>query len=171
MKRRANYLFCIFMIFFTCSGCVRKDSEPYGQQKVLEYVDSICSEAYHMTGKNLVEETPDNMEYSFLSDERDLSFHVNSYLAPVYIDASPTSFYRRRITCDYVSSVHDLYRDELDSVLTSDPHYLDEHGWIYLLSFDDISRTVDTVLAADQVYQQELSSDQSGICQGSGRLL
>ncbi len=142
---------------FGLTGCLDKDSEIYGQQEVLEYVDTICEEPYHLVGSELVEESPDNMEYSFETDNRELTFQANSYLSPIYIDATQTGFYNREISCNYVNVVHDLYRDELQQVLRADSHYLEEYGWIYLLSFADIDRVIDTIMAADRVYRQELA--------------
>ncbi len=96
------------------------------------------------------------MEYRFRADNRELSFTANSRLVPVTIDATQTGFYRREITCDYVNAVHELYLDDIYEVLQENEGYLKEHGWIYLLSFSDIDRAVDTILAADQIYRREL---------------
>ncbi len=156
MKTAFLTILCLFLLC-CLTGCLDKDSEIYGRQEVLDYVDSICSEPYHLVGSQLVEESPDNMEYYFETDDRDLSFQANSYLSPIYFDATKTGFYNREISCNYVNAVHELYRDELQRVLQTDSHYLEEHGWIYLLSFADIDQVIDTIMAADQVYRQELA--------------
>ena len=150
------FLLLTAFLFFCFTGCVGKDGEIYGQREVLEYVDSVCAEPYHLVERELVEEDPDNMEYRFMADNRELSFTANSRLVPVTIDATQTGFYRREITCDYVNAVHELYLDDIYEVLQENEGYLKEHGWIYLLSFSDIDRAVDTILAADQVYRREL---------------
>ncbi len=157
MKKQKIFLLCLLATVFVFDGCTTRDSEIYGQGKVLEYVDSVCPEPYHLTGKTLIEESPDNMEYYFETDNRKLSFKANSYLSPVWIDATQTGFYSREISCDYVSVVHDLYREDVKAVLETAPNYMEDHGWIYLLSFSDIGQTVDTILAADQIYGQELA--------------
>lgn len=157
-RRRNQKWMIFFLMFLLClPGCMGKDGEIYGQEEVLEYVDSICSEPYELVGKELIQEEPDNMEYTFRTTDRDLTFRANSYLSPIWIDATQTSFYRPELSCDYVSVVCDLYREEVREVLRADEGYLEEYGWIYLLSFQDIGRVVETVLAADQVYRQELA--------------
>ena len=138
------------LLLSSFTGCTGKDGEIYGQRKVLEYVDSICTEPYHLVDRELIEESPDNMEYRFMTDNRELAFTANSRLVPITIDATQTSFYRREITCDYVNAVRGLYRDDIDAVLQENGQYLEEHGWIYLLSFSDIDQVVDTILTADQ---------------------
>ena len=144
------------LLLSSFTGCTGKDGEIYGQRKVLEYVDSICTEPYHLVDRELIEESPDNMEYRFMTDNRELAFTANSRLVPITIDATQTSFYRREITCDYVNAVRGLYRDDIDAVLQENGQYLEEHGWIYLLSFSDIDQVVDTILTADQIYSREL---------------
>ena len=161
MKKRLRlhilFSFVTLLLISGLSGCLTKDSSIYGQERVLEYVDSICPEPYELTETELIEENPDNMEYEFRTLKRDLTFHANSFLSPIWIDATQTPFYSRSLSCDYVTVVHDLYRDELKQVLEHDSHYMPEYGWYYLLSFQDIENAVDTLLAADQVYRQELS--------------
>lgn len=146
-------LLCLACLGLT--ACTTKDSEVYGEKEVLKYVDEICEEPYELIEKELTEESPDNMEYRFRTKERELYFEANSYLEPVYIDASQTMFYDRHISCDYINVVRDLYNDELDRVLAGDRHYLAEYGWMYVLSFSDIESVAETVLAGDEVYRQE----------------
>mgnify|MGYP005757876479 CR=1 FL=1 len=158
-KKKKEKLFipaAVLAAVFLFTGCLGEDGEVYGQEKVLEYVNSICKEPCRLEGKKLVEENPDNMEYYFRTQNRDLSFQANSFLSPVTIDLSAPLYYTRGLSCSYVQEVHNLYREELEAVLQADQQYLEEYGWIYLMSFDDIDRTVDTILAADQVYRQEL---------------
>ena len=142
------------VLFF--SGCLGRNAEVYGQRHVLDYVDSVCSEPYELLGRELIEEDPDNMEYYFRTLDRDLDFQANSYLSPVWIDATETSFYTREISCDYVQTVHGLYRNETKAILEEDSRYLEDFGWMYLLSFGDIEQAADTLLKADQVYSREL---------------
>ena len=96
------------VLFF--SGCLGRNAEVYGQRHVLDYVDSVCSEPYELLGRELIEEDPDNMEYYFRTLDRDLDFQANSYLSPVWIDATETSFYTREISCDYVQFTPVLVR-------------------------------------------------------------
>lgn len=118
-------------------------------------MDELCGEPYELLEKELIEENPDNMEYRFKAQNRELYFNANSYLAPITIDATKTNFYSKEISCDYVNAVRSLYSSEVNQVLAQDPHYLEEQGWIYVLSFADLESVVDTVLAADQVYLPE----------------
>lgn len=156
MKRKSKIITMAFIFVLILSGCIGKDGRVYGQRRVLEYVDSVCTEPYDLEGRELIEENPDNMEYYFRTKNRDLTFTANSYLSPIWIDASQTSFYSREISCDYVETVHSLYEDELDEVFQGSRRYLEEHGWMYLVSFRDIEEIVDTVLEADEIYRQEL---------------
>ena len=155
---KKNLIFsCLLLLFLSVlAGCTGKDGRIYGQKKVIEYVDSICQEPYELVEKKWVERHPDNMEYSFRTVNRDLSFQANSYLSPIWIDATQTSFYSRELSCSYVSAVREQYSEELQEVLTASDLYLEEHGWMYLLSFSDIDRVIETILEADKVYQQEL---------------
>ena len=154
-KNRMLVLVCL-VIMICFAGCVGPDGKIKGERAVIRYVNSICEEPYELTGSELIEEEPDNMEYRFQTTERELSFQANSYLSPIWIDASETSFYDKKISCNYVSVVHDLYEEEVKKCLSDNERYLSSDGWMYLLSFSDIENVVDTILKADKVYQQEL---------------
>ena len=143
------------LVSFSFTSCITKDSSVYGEKEVLNYVDEICKVPYELLETELVAEDPDDVEYRFRTSNRDLYFKANSYLAPIMIDASKTPFYTRSLSCDYISNVHSLYYREVEQVLRQDPHYLEEQGWIYVLSFGDLEAVVDTILAADQVYLPE----------------
>ena len=156
IKRMKKIFFpCLAVVFLFCA-CTGADGKIYGQQQVLEYVDDVCGESYQLVGRELISEDPDNMQYEFVTTERGITFTANSYLDQIWFDATPTGFYERAISCDYVEKVHERYRDDLNKVLLANEHYLEQHGWIYLLSFSDIDRAVDTILAADRVYAREL---------------
>lgn len=156
MKKYWNRILPL-LLFSTClTGCLGADAEIYGKDEVLDYVAAVCDEPHILTDQDLVEQTPDRMEYIFEVTGRDLTFTADSYLEPITLDAS-TIGYSREISCNYVNAVHDLYRDELKQVLKENPHYLPEHGWIYLLSFDDINEVVETILEGDRIWQQELA--------------
>lgn len=156
MKAKWKKLLPLLLLPFCLTGCLGADAEIYGQETVLDYVDTVCDEPYRLTGQQLVEQTPDRMEYTFKTSDRDLTFTADSYLEPVTIDGSVFS-YTREISCDYVNAVHDLYRDDIKKILEENPRYLPEHGWFYLLSFNDINSIVYSVLDADKVWQQELA--------------
>ena len=74
ISKSLAFLLLTVFLFFCFTGCVGKDGEIYGQREVLEYVDSVCAEPYHLVERELVEEDPDNMEYRFMADNRELSF-------------------------------------------------------------------------------------------------
>lgn len=156
MKR----MLCLLLAVFLCvslSSCLGADAEIYGRREVLEYVDGICKEPYDEISRELIEETPDNMEYHFRTRDRGLEFKANSYLSPIWIDATKTSFYTREISCNYVSVVHDLYTDEVEEILSTHDAYQDSYGWMELLSFSDLDSVVDVLLQADAVYSRELA--------------
>lgn len=156
MKRMLGLLLAVLLCVSLCS-CLGADAEIYGRREVLEYVDEICKEAYDEIGRELIEETPDNMEYRFRTRDRGLEFTANSYLSPIWIDATKTSFYTREISCNYVSVVHDLYADEVREILRAHDAYEDSYGWMQLLSFSDLDSVVDVLLQADAVYSRELA--------------
>ena len=85
------------LLLSSFTGCTGKDGEIYGQRKVLEYVDSICTEPYHLVDRELIEESPDNMEYSFMTDNRELAFPANSRHVPTPLHAPPNSLSRTDI--------------------------------------------------------------------------
>lgn len=106
------------------AGCTGADGEIPDRGEVLAYVDELCAEPYREVSRELAAETPDDMEYRFETD-RGLHFTAHSYLSPVYIDASKTSFYTPEISCDYVSAVHRLYSDDVKASLSRCPLYRD----------------------------------------------
>lgn len=142
---------------FLLAGCSGPDGEIYGEDKVLEYVDGICAEPYTLVGTELVAQLPDDMRYGFVTDGRGLAFSAHSTLTPIVIDASVTNFYTKSITCDYVSAVHELYREDVVAALSEAENYREREGWMYLLNFSDIDASVDTLLSADRVYAEELN--------------
>ena len=75
MKRMLGLLLAVLLCVSLCS-CLGADAEIYGRREVLEYVDEICKEAYDEIGRELIEETPDNMEYRFRTRDRGLEFYV-----------------------------------------------------------------------------------------------
>lgn len=157
-KKIAGVLLIVILLVLT--GCVTADGKVYGTREVLRYVNDICREEYELLGRELIEKKPDNMEYYFCTKERGLEFKANSYLSPIWIDATETSFYDKKISCDYVSVVHDLYYEEAETIIEKSPLCVpgDMYSFrMYILSFSDIDRIVDTILAADEIYQQELA--------------
>lgn len=156
MKRILCLLLTLLLCVSLCS-CLGADAEIYGRREVLEYVNGICKEEYDEIGRELIEETPDNMEYRFRTRGRGLEFTANSYLSPIWIDATKTSFYTRAISCSYVSAVHNLYLDEVLEILRTHDAYESSYGWLHLLSFSDIEDAVDVLIQADEVYSRELA--------------
>ena len=137
-------------------GCMGADGEIYGKAKVLDYVDSLCGEPYELVSSELVAEEPDDMQYDFVTKERGLEFTAHSYLQPIVIDATVTSWYDRALSCDYVNRVHDLYRADIDAALAKGETWLPDRQWMYLVEFGDLDNVVDTLVAADAIYTAEL---------------
>ena len=108
-KRIALSFVCAVLFL---SGCLGQDASVYGKQKVLQYVDSVCPEPYQLEGSALIQEDPDNMEYYFRTDRRELEFKANSYLSPVWIDGTATSFYTREMSCGWAEQVGQLNREK-----------------------------------------------------------
>lgn len=139
------------------AGCTGVDGKIYGQREVLAYVDDLCSEPYDLVGTELVAQLPDDMRYDFVTRERGLAFTAHSTLSQVVIDASPTVFYTKSITCNYVQAVHALYQDQVQAALARGRTWMPEYGWMYLVEFADLDDVVDTLLAADALYTPELA--------------
>lgn len=139
------------------AGCTGPDGEIYGEDEVREYVEQFCSEPYTLVGTELVAQTPDDMRYDFVTDGRGLTFSANSTLVQVAFKGVTTNFYTKRITCDYVSAVHDLYTDDVDAALSQGDTWLSEPDRLYLTNFGDLDNVVDTLIAADRVYAEELN--------------
>lgn len=155
MKKR--YLPLIPVIALSLAGCTGPDGPIPTKTEVLEYVEDVCgNEAYILAGHRLVEKTPDNMEYTFYSRDRDLTFHANSYLSPNYFDASIIG-YSQEISCDYVEQVREQYQEEGDQVLSTAPSYNEEKGWFYVTSYEELEPIADTILTLDQVWEAELA--------------
>ncbi len=155
MKRKTVIFFGLMSLLFLLTGCVGKDGEIYDEQTVLDYVASICKEPYELVGKELIAQEPDHMEYTFRTKDRGLEFTASSYLSPIWIDASKTSFYQRNLSCSYVSQVHDQYQEQIRQILRTSDQYLDEYDWLYVVTFADVEDVVDVVLQADEIYGQE----------------
>ena len=137
------------------ASCATIDSDVYGEEDVLDYVRSVCTdEEFELVSSEQVEDRPKNVEYTFRSRERDLTFTANSYLDNVTIDGSSTIFYSKEISCTYVSEVHELYRDRAVRILEELPTYDD--GWVGLLSFDDLDQVAEVMARAEEVYREEL---------------
>ena len=155
MKKR--YLPLIPVIALSLAGCTGPDGPIPTEAEVLEYVEDVCGdEAYILAGHQLVEETPDNMEYTFYSRERDLTFHANSYLSPNYFDASIIG-YSPEISCDYVEQVREQYQEEGDQVLSTAPFYNEAKGWFCVTSYEELEPVADTILTLDQIWEEELA--------------
>lgn len=154
IKKRLTTL---LLTAFILAGCSGPDGKIYGKEKVLEYVDTVCSESYTLTDTELVAQQPDDMRYDFVTDGRGLAFSAHSALIPISIDASVTMFYTKKITCNYVQAVHELYYEAVTAELTQGATWLPDHEWMYLVSFYDLDNVVDTLLAADSVYAAELN--------------
>ena len=137
------------------ASCATIDSDVYGEEDVVDYVRSVCTdEEFELVSSEQVEDRPKNVEYTFRSRERDLTFTANSYLDNVTIDGSSTIFYSKEISCTYVSEVHELYRDRAVRILEELPTYDD--GWVGLLSFDDLDQVAEVMARAEEVYREEL---------------
>ena len=63
-KRVASLLLAV-LLAGSAVGCVGADGEIYGEKEVLEYVDTLCKEPYELLDSELIQQTPDNMEYHF----------------------------------------------------------------------------------------------------------
>lgn len=155
-KKTAALLLAAVIAVSVC-GCVGADAEVFGEEKVLEYVDSICSEPYELLGSELIAQTPDNVEYRFRTMGRGLEFTANSCLSQISIDATETSFYTREISCSYLAAVRELYYDAACARAASYAGYQPESGWMYLTGFSQIGDLVDAVLSADEAYRPELA--------------
>ena len=135
LKRRVlPALLAALLSSLLLASCTTIDSDVYGEEEVLDYVRSVCpDEEFELVSSEQVEDRPKNVEYTFRSRERDLTFTANSYLKNVTIDGSSTILYSKEISCTYVSEIHDLYYDRAVRILEELPTYDD--GWIGLLSF------------------------------------
>lgn len=155
MKRRR--ILSLVLAAALLAGCTGADGKIYGKREVLDYVDSVCTEPYDLVGTELVAEEPDDMRYDFVTRNRDLTFTAHSYLNPVMIDATVTSWYTKALSCDYVSRVHDLYRADIGAALAKGRTWLPDPEWMYAVTFADLDNITDTLLAADAVYSAELA--------------
>lgn len=155
MKRIITGLLLGLCILGLCAGCTGPDGEIYGESDVKRYVDERCHEPYRLVKKVLIEETPDNMEYTFRTNGRDLTFQANSYLAPIYFDATKTGWYTREISCNYVDVVQEQYQSALNDLLQDADQYLHDYGWLYICDFNELETVIDLVLEADRIWKPE----------------
>ena len=156
LKRRVlPALLAALLSSLLLASCTTIDSDVYGEEEVLDYVRSVCpDEEFELVSSEQVEDRPKNVEYTFRSRERDLTFTANSYLKNVTIDGSSTILYSKEISCTYVSEIHDLYYDRAVRILEELPTYDD--GWIGLLSFDNLGQVAEVMARAGDVYREEL---------------
>lgn len=154
MKKR--FLFFAGMLLAVCfSGCTTVDGQPYGQGRVLAYVrEAVPAEAYTLVSVEQVGESPANVEYTFRSEQRELIFRANSYLAQICID-TPTLFYQKEISCGYDEAVWALYADQVSAEFAkSDLH---SGAGMELMDFEDIGEAAETLFSASSVLSGELA--------------
>lgn len=158
MKQKIIILILFIIIFSSLvSGCgVNIDSEVYGEDEVMEYVaECVPNENYELVSVEEMCEKPQNVEYTFKSLDRDITFTANSYIATITFE---WTYYKKEISCSYDNAVWAIYRerffDELEeSSLWDGSEYIPE---MYLMSFADIDTVADSIYAASDILKEEL---------------
>ena len=152
---RKNILLCLlFLVTITLlTGC-GAHGRLYGKSKVLDYVrKEVPQEEYTFEGAEKVPGADVSTEiYTFRSKERDLEFVVKNTRASVIMDSA---LYGRTIIPQYVEAVHELYRDDAVSLLSSSGLRIDGKR-IYIETYEDLVSLAVYFTAADDIYKEEL---------------
>ena len=155
--RIVSLLLALAVTTVCLAGCTTAYGEPYGKEEVVAEVSNIvASEDYELVSVKTISEKPADIEYTFRSTKRELTFTANSYLNPVYIDATKTPYYQKKISCSYVKEVHKLYSERVQAALAQYEGYDSKNGWITLLDFSDIRAAAEVLYAASEIYAEEL---------------
>ena len=170
LKRRVlPALLAALLSSLLLASCTTIDSDVYGEEEVLDYVRSVCpDEEFELVSSEQVEDRPKNVEYTFRSRERDLTFTANSYLDNVTIDGSSTILLLKGDLLHLrVGGPRPLLRDRAVRILEELPTYDD--GWVGLLSFDDLGQVAEVMARAGEVYREELDYNGEDFLRGQSR--
>ena len=153
MRRRVLLFLLLTLVITTQTGCGAQ-GKLYGQSKVLEYMENaVPQEEYTFESMEKVDDTDVPMEiYHFRSKERDLEFVAKNTRTSIFDNAA---VYRKTIVSEYVEGVHELYRDDAESILDDSGLTIDDDK-IYIESYDDLVDLADYFVDADDLYKNEL---------------
>ncbi len=161
MKKLSLVCLCLSLsaLLGGCS-CTTVDDDAPGMLSVLAYVDDICGEDYKMTAIDEIGERPQEVLYTFKTEERGLVFTAVSTLQPITFDATVTSWYTKDISCDYPEAVHELYRERAAQALAEGIGFDagEKFGWngFMATSFADLEKQAEAFCKADRIYGEEL---------------
>ncbi|MFI3170648.1 MAG: hypothetical protein R3Y06_11950 [Faecalibacterium sp.] len=147
MKYTAKMLLlCLAACVFV--GCSASTAEPYGVVRVLRYVIGVCDgEFFTLNSAERICDDPTEDVYYFTT-KRGLAFTATSYLLPISIDASVSSFCTKNLKTDYIDAVHALYEDAVAALFPEE---------IIITQFADVAQIVEDIAAANEIYRAELA--------------
>ena len=145
----------IVLSVLALTGCGSAKGSLYKKSFVLKKVSEyIPSEKYKLDRIEPVKDADVSTEiYYFKSKERDLVFRAINTRTPAFYEAN---LYCKSINFKYPEDVHALYENDLNNVLTAGSYDFD-HSRFYIRSLSDLSHVANVIVAADDIYKNELN--------------
>ena len=141
------------------------DSPAPSEAEVLSYVKLQCpSEDFEVVGSEEVREVPQKVVYTLRSTERDLTFTATSEITEPTNGILPSGP-KSRMSCDYASTVRNLYRDAVVEELSqrvdaqAEDGVVFTPGWpeLYVRDYAQLGEALALLEEADALYEPELA--------------
>ena len=141
------------------------DSPAPSEAEVLSYVKLQCpSEDFEVVGSEEVREVPQKVVYTLRSTERDLTFTATSEITEPTNGILPSGP-KTRVSCDYASTVRNLYRDAVVEELSqrvdaqAEDGVVFTPGWpeLYVRDYAQLEEALALLGEADALYEPELA--------------
>lgn len=154
MRKSVILLLLLTVAVTMLTGC-SAHGRLYGKSKVLNYMEkSVPREEFTFESKEKVDDADVSTEiYHFRSKERDLEFTAINTRSSIFTDAA---IYQRTIIPKYIEGVHELYREDTESILNNSGLKIDNNR-IYIDSYENLVCLAEYFAAADDVYKKELN--------------
>lgn len=154
MRKKLLSLLLLTVATSMLTGCGAQ-GRLYGKSKVLEYMEeNVPREEFTFEKMEKVDDAEVSTEiYYFSSKERNLDFIAQNTRSSVFPDSA---VYGRTIISKYVEGVHDLYKEDVESIISGSGLTIDGEK-IFIESYEDIVRLTEYLAAADDVYKGELN--------------
>lgn len=159
MIKKSKYIYFIFLIAaILLSGCgVRKNSAPPSKAEVQRAVaEEVAGEEVTLDHVEHLDQIPHKDIYYYTSEDRDLTFEVESYVraSDIGIGGSPIYVYQREIEVKYWDAVKEYYAPKMEEIFSG----ATKSGIRYLYTFhnfEELTVIIDKILEAENCYAEE----------------
>ncbi|MCR4797154.1 MAG: hypothetical protein K5853_01740 [Lachnospiraceae bacterium] len=154
-NKKPVVLALLLLIATLCSACGPADGPVPSKRKVMAHVRELCDEKVELISEEEVCESPREVVYTFQSKQRELTFTVRSYRAPVGIPTSEAIIgYQKKIGDDYVKQVFAYYHDAIAPLF--DKYTYEGSGYL-IEDTDMIEAIAQDICEANAIYREELN--------------